>query len=222
MRYAINPDDLFESRIEATPKAKGLCIGCKAEMIARCGSQRIHHWAHKNKSEQCDHWWENETEWHRNWKASFPIGWQEIRHEDTRTNEIHIADVKTPNGVVIEFQHSSLKEIEKSAREAFYKNLHWVVDGTRLPNDFKRFIYCEPDWVSLPLFHKFKFPFPDELLPKAWIARPVPVIFDWGFGNELLWLDPRQGHYSTQLGFKLNREAFVAFIQSSHLKPLNR
>jgi competence protein CoiA len=47
-------------------------------MIARCGSQRIHHWAHKNKSEQCDHWWENETEWHRNWKASFPVDWQEI------------------------------------------------------------------------------------------------------------------------------------------------
>ena len=47
MRYAINPDDLFESRIEATPKARGLCIGCKAEMIARCGSQRIHHWENK-------------------------------------------------------------------------------------------------------------------------------------------------------------------------------
>ena len=113
MRYAINPDDLFESRIEATPKAKGLCVGCKAEMIARCGSQRIHHWAHKNKAEQCDHWWENETGWHRNWKDLFPVDWQEIRHEDTRTNEIHIADVKTQNGVVIEFQHSFLKEVEK-------------------------------------------------------------------------------------------------------------
>ena len=53
----------------------------------------------------------------------FPIEWQEIRHADTRTNEIHIADVRTENGVVIEFQNSFLKEPEKSAREAFYKNL---------------------------------------------------------------------------------------------------
>ena len=73
MRYAINPDDLFESRKEPTPKARGLCIGCKAKMIARCGSQRIRHWAHNNKSEQCDHWWENETELHSNWKDLIPV-----------------------------------------------------------------------------------------------------------------------------------------------------
>ena len=112
-------------------------------------------------------------------------------------------------------------EPEKTAREAFYKNLHSVVDGTRLPNDFKRFLGEIPNWLTLPMQKRFKFASPDEWLPKAWISRPVPVIFDWGAGNDLLWLDPRQGYYSIQLGFKLNREAFVAYIQSSDLKPLN-
>ena len=46
-------------------------------MIANCGNVKIHHWAHKNK-QHCDHWWENETKWHRDWKNNFPLEWQEV------------------------------------------------------------------------------------------------------------------------------------------------
>ena len=55
-------------RVEAEANLKGaVCQVCKAEVIAKCGDIKIHHWAHKSKR-KCDHWWENETQWHRDWK----------------------------------------------------------------------------------------------------------------------------------------------------------
>ena len=85
-------------KVEAFSKGKGLCICCNQETIAKCGSKTIHHWAHKSLL-HCDNWWENETEWHRKWKAYFPVAWQEVVHYDKVTGEKHIADVKTDKGL---------------------------------------------------------------------------------------------------------------------------
>jgi len=49
-------------------------------MVAKCGEVRIWHWA-PHRSRLCDPWWENETEWHRNWKEQFPVNWQEVVHQ---------------------------------------------------------------------------------------------------------------------------------------------
>ena len=123
MKYALSN----EGRIEATPKANGICQCCESDLIAKCGTQKIWHWAHKGKR-NCDHWWENETQWHRDWKDYFPKEWQEVVHL-SEDGEKHIADVKTPNGLVIEFQHSAISAEEKLSRETFYKNMIWVVMG---------------------------------------------------------------------------------------------
>ncbi len=120
-------------RTEATKGAKGRCQGCDSELIARCGEIRIHHWAHKG-NRNCDALWENETEWHRAWKEYFPIDWQEVIHKD-KNGEKHIADVKTDQNWVLEFQHSYLKPEERRSRDAFYQKLAWVVDGTRRKRD---------------------------------------------------------------------------------------
>ena len=70
MRFALQDDN----RIEAMPKANGCCPSCGAELVAKCGTKKIWHWAHKGRR-HCDHWWENETHWHRDWKNCFrPIG----------------------------------------------------------------------------------------------------------------------------------------------------
>ncbi len=50
--------------------------------------------------------------------------------------EMHRADIKTPNGIVIEIQHSSMKDDERIAREDFYKNLVWVIDGSVFKQNF--------------------------------------------------------------------------------------
>lgn len=134
MRFAL----VGGARMEATSNARGRCIGCGAEMIARCGRVRVHHWAHRGKR-SCDQWWENETKWHRQWKSAFPFEWQEviIRSPDA----YHIADIQTPNGEIIEFQHSHIGWEELSVREEFYgPRMVWVVDGTRLKRDRETFM----------------------------------------------------------------------------------
>lgn len=134
MKYAL----VGGVRQEATPKLLGACIGCGSPMIAKCGTVKLHHWAHKGRLE-CDHWWEPETEWHRAWKNQFPSEWQEVRHR-AESGEIHIADVKTPNGAVLEFQYSAIHPDEVLSRETFYgPTMAWIASGTRLKRDAEAF-----------------------------------------------------------------------------------
>ena len=112
----------------------GLCPTCGATMIAKCGPRILHHWAHVGRR-NCDPWWENETEWHRAWKNSFPKGYREVSHT-APDGEIHRADIKTPTGIVIEVQHSAMTDVERQSREAFYDNLVWIIDGRGFYNNF--------------------------------------------------------------------------------------
>lgn len=124
-------------RREAQPGLSAQCPVCEAAMIAKCGDIRAPHWAHRRKTD-CDHWWETETEWHRDWKNQFSEDWQEIIQRSAE-GEKHIADVKTPGGLVMEFKYSPIDPEERKARESFYGNMVWVVNGTRLVRDKSQF-----------------------------------------------------------------------------------
>lgn len=185
MRFAL----IDNKRIVAEPTLKGLCPGCYQPVIARCGTQRIHHWAHADNKE-CDSWWEPQTEWHRSWKNNFPVDWQEIFLPDSRTGEKHIADVRTGHGLVIEFQHSHIKPQERTAREQFYRNMVWVIDGTRLKRDYLRFLKGKEQFRAIVKAKGiYRLSFPKECFPSTWLESPVPVIFDFR-GNESLY-DPK-------------------------------
>jgi len=121
-------------RIEAFPGGRGTCPNCGTPVVAKCGPRVINHWAH-HRLKDCDPWWENETEWHRSWKNLFPVECREVSHF-ALDGEVHRADVKTPTGIVIEFQHSSLSDVERLSRERFYKNLIWIVDGLGFQKNF--------------------------------------------------------------------------------------
>lgn len=110
--------------VEAFPGGRGNCPVCGAETIAKCGPRIMHHWAH-HRIRDCDPWWENETAWHREWKNKFPLECREVSHV-AEDGEIHRADIKTPTGIVIEIQHSSMTDAERISREEFYQNLVWV------------------------------------------------------------------------------------------------
>ncbi|ACU60612.1 competence protein CoiA [Chitinophaga pinensis] len=166
----------------AAPKLKGTCPGCTQPVTAKCGTKRIHHWAHQT-TEMCDRWWEPETAWHRAWKNNFPLAWQEVFLPDERTDEKHIADLCTSHGLTIEFQHSAIDPEERASREAFYHNLIWVVDGTRLKGDFPRFLGIRKD-LQVVAQRTFRVNRPDEYFPSAWVGSSVPVFFDfWGDGS---------------------------------------
>jgi len=118
-----------------SPKSTGVCSCCNEPVIAKCGEIKVWHWAHTNL-DNCDNWWEPETEWHRVWKSHFPIDNQEVIQIDPLYGEKHIADVMLNNGVVIEFQNSPISPEEITCRELFYNNMIWVINGDSFKHHF--------------------------------------------------------------------------------------
>ena len=174
MRFAL----IDNRRIEAEPKLRGLCPCCSQPVTAKCGKQKVWHWAHLS-NEACDNWLEPETEWHRIWKDKYPAEWQEISLRDESTGERHIADVRTVHNLVLEFQHSHIDPQERISREKFYKNMVWVVDGTRLKRDYTRFRKGCEGFMRTNQQGVFIADFPEEVFPANWIDSSVPVIFDF-------------------------------------------
>jgi competence protein CoiA len=179
-------------RREAQKGQVGECIGCSYPTISKCGEKRVHHWAHKS-GKPCDHWWENETEWHRKWKNLFPEAWQEVIHR-ADTGEFHRADVKTDKSWVFEFQYSAISQEERSSRNAFYGKLVWIVNGLRRKKDPEQF------FRSLKVVKTFE----DSLFRRAcdvtndksallreWSNDKAPVFFDFSEPDALWCLLPR-------------------------------
>ncbi len=161
----------------------GACPGCGKPMTAKCGEQRVHHCAHRGLR-NCDSWWEPETLWHRTWKDRFPFTWQEVVQRDGK-GERHIADVKTGLGLVLEFQHSHLRPTERAARENFYGNMIWIVDGSRLKRDWPRFSEGRRSLRGSPWRGIYTTAFPAECFPRDWLECRTPVFFDFAGAEPL-------------------------------------
>lgn len=195
---------------EAEPGLKGLCRGCSQTVIAKCGKQRIWHWAHRD-NKMCDNWWEPETVWHRSWKNKYPIEWQEVFLPDEQTGEKHMADVRTTHNLVIEFQHSHIDPTERTSRERFYRNMVWVVDGTRLKRDYPRFLK-EKKHFNFVKQGIFRVDYPDECFPSAWLGSSVPVIFDFLGNDEIDNTKDLKYHLYCLFPIRIGRYSFLAEI----------
>lgn len=206
MKFAI----VNEKKIEPQQGLSGTCQGCGKPVIAKCGNVRIHHWAHRGKCTG-DSWWEPETEWHRTWKGHFPVPWQEVRHLATNSGEVHIADVKTDQGRVLEFQHSPISPEERQAREAFYKTMVWVIDGTRRIRDKDKFNHDieSSNRVQgndgLRILGGYRSP-----LLRDWSDSTVPVFFD--LGEEALWGILPKNKIGRIYAFKTERKELIASL----------
>jgi competence protein CoiA len=203
MRFAL----IDNIKVEAMPKLIAQCPGCHQPVVSKCGAQRIHHWAHQSKK-NCDSWWEPETAWHRNWKDKFPHEWQECVMRDEKTGELHIADIHTSSNITLEFQHSHIDPQEQLSREKFHKNLTWVVDGTRLKRDYKRFIKEKKNYFSKLKEGIFQVDWLEFCLPSAWINSKVPVVFDF-LGTETIAQDLERNVLYCLFPGRLGRYAIV-------------
>jgi len=215
MKYAL----VNGERQEAQKELSGQCELHGCPVIAKCGDERIWHWAHKG-SRKCDPWWEPETPWHRAWKDKFPKAWQEIP-QTAENGDKHRADVKTELGYVIEFQYSHLDPQERILREAFYRNMVWVVNGTRLKRDYPRFLEGGKNFrpVYKPGF--FLVHFPEECFPTAWVESSVEVVFDFrgapptdpndGVQNTLWCLLPGRAR-GCAVVMAISRETFITTV----------
>jgi hypothetical protein len=182
MKFAL----VNEQPQEAQPHLSGKCRACGGPMIARCGEHNIWHWAHK-RDRNCDPWWENETEWHRAWKGQFPIDWQEFVHR-AENGERHIADVKTDQGWVLEFQNSYIKPEERRSRETFYPKILWVVNGARRKRDRRQFMNVWEEGRQVAANSAIRRVFPDECaLLRDWAGSPVPVLLHFPEEEQMLW-----------------------------------
>lgn len=179
MKYAI----VNGERQEAQPKLSGTCELHGCPVIAKCGSVKIWHWAHKGRRE-CDPWWENETEWHREWKNNFPKEWQEVIHI-AENGEKHRADVKTDQGYTIEIQHSPIETTERQSREDFYRKIIWIVNGTRRSKDKEKFIHLWRN--SVPIKGK------NEIWKLQDNFEKCPLLQDWRDSNAPVFFDFREG-----------------------------
>jgi hypothetical protein len=194
---------------EAVKGVIGLCPSCNSELIAKCGNKMLHHWSHKRVS-NCDPWWENEGEWHRNWKNHYPIDWQERLFIDAITNEKHIADVITSNQLVIEFQNSPISQEERNSREKFYKNMVWVVNGSNRKRDYKRFLKASKGFLPGESRSVYNVRDTEDFFPMEWLNSTVPVVLDFNENNKLS--IPQNDNLYCLMPFKTRRDYIITVI----------
>lgn len=108
-----------------------ICPECGTEVLAKCGDINIWHWAHVSLV-NCDLWGEPESAWHLHWKSGLPLDWVEVPM--THDDEKHRADIRLPNGRVVELQHSSISISEIAKREQFYRKMVWIFDVQEAAN----------------------------------------------------------------------------------------
>lgn len=151
-------------KVSAEPNKTAKCSYCNEELIPKCGSIKIWHWAHKRGNE-CDKWREPETEWHLEWKNQFPGNCQEVIIEKQGVK--HIADIKTNDGKVIELQNSNISSENIAERERFYGNMIWIINGNTIGKNI--FVKNKERYATF----KWKFP------PKSWWVSEKPIFVDF-------------------------------------------
>lgn len=178
------------SRISASKTESGVCPSCKETLRAKAlGSRHIRaHWAHV--SADCDPWSEPESEWHRQWKSRWPVECREV------VIGPHRADVRTPSGLVIELQHSSLSSEEIEEREAFYGRMIWILDARSWDIGRRERVLVGYDDVGDDTFPRYKIqfaPLRDQPVAdrscrdfcwrrprRTWSAAKAPIWLDLG------------------------------------------
>jgi len=126
MLFAIDYNDNRVHINDTHSNQEYYCPYCGAPLITRKGSERQHHFAHKQHHLCSDSWARNYdvSPWHNEWQSLFPKENQEVKLSlgDTK----HRADVMIDR-TVIEFQHSIMSVTAFDNRNNFYFNLGYKV-----------------------------------------------------------------------------------------------
>lgn len=206
---------------EAQPGLKGICSGCESVVIAKCGPQKVNHWSH-HKLRDCDTWWENETQWHRDWKNHFSKELQEVVHRSS-SGELHRADVKTDKGWVLEFQYSAIDSSERKIRSEFYGKVVWIVNGVRRKRDPEQFFKSLKAVKKLEdklIGHVCDVVSDKSALLRDWVNDSVPVIFDFPEIQSSWCLLPRKSEGGLVV-LELSRQEFIRMHQVNNTSPLD-
>lgn len=202
MIYAINQTGKL---VRPSVGETAICPLCKASVRAKCGQIMAWHWAHVS-SKDCDAWSEGETRWHLDWKQV--VG--DIRPAYTEVSMgPHRADIRFPNGKVIELQRSPISTDDIEARERFYghRQMLWIFDAQEAYRAGRLYSYDRGE------YHTFRW----KHARKSIAACRASVYLDTG--QAIFWvksiksLNPFAGW-----GHKLDREAFIQDIRKQAIR----
>lgn len=194
----------------------GLCPLCNGQLRAYKGQKNRAHWRHVGL-EECDPWHEGKTPWHMGWQDKFDRTWQEVpmRNETER----HFADVRTPAGIVVEFQHSPMDPETRKIRENFYGNMIWVIDGDAKKRTLDRFQKEQKGRVEqLPKTRVLLAREVESCLPAEWCESDKPVLFDFRIVPWLIALLPQRTSDGRRVMNIIGRDELVARLKDG--RPL--
>lgn len=184
-------------------KGKGLVFRCKdkecehPELKLVAGEYRCPHFRHQCRGKcSCP---DGETDWHLEWKSHFDqievdMGVDEVTGERNR------ADAVVGN-LVLEFQHSPIKDEEKDARERFYGSkggMLWIVDASntrslqRIDRMRRTQEYTRASQGQAFDSSYISIMFAYESLPQTWWERDCGIVFDYGEGRKLIYKLPQE------------------------------
>ena len=184
MRYAI----VDGVKTIAAPGETAFCPMCDGDVISKCGSIKVWHWAHKILD--CDHWSEPESEWHLKWKSHASQMFTEITIEHSGIK--HRADLLLPDETVVELQHSNISVESIAERETFYGKMIWLFDVSEVKG-------FELKGIEESTFRSLRWKHPRL----SWLSVKSPVYFDTGSdifvpsGN--IKIEKFPGHYDPKI-----------------------
>ncbi len=137
---------------EAGSGALGICPWTRREVKAKVGEIR-QYWAYVGGKPNLPEGYENETEWHYNWKNSVKDEFCEVVCGE---NNEHRADIIGNEQTVIEIQKSPIDIRIVRERIDFYENLSqkrviWVVDATEYWNTRLKVLFDKRDGNTYPV-----------------------------------------------------------------------
>ena len=95
-------------------------------LIGRRGNKNVHHFSHRYSGDR-DSWAHPiMTPWHYSYQTICRPERVEVRIE--KEGVLHIADIFTDKGLVVELQHSSIYDDDILEREQFYGDMIWLFD----------------------------------------------------------------------------------------------
>jgi competence protein CoiA len=183
------------ARVTASPSAVARCPSCHGAMRAKCGRIVSWHWAHLAQAD-CDIWAEPDTEWHRAWQELVPATHREIVIGD------HRADIVTPDGTVVELQHSYLSPDQIGEREQYYGRMIWIFDAQKATESGRLQIRNRSSYVTFRWKH-----------PRKSVAHcRRPVFLDVGDRQLLLVRQIYPKAPCGGWGYRVNVETFRWFL----------
>lgn len=188
----------------------GTCPTCSGKVHSKCGEINEWHWAHY-KRQNCDLWYESESNWHLDWKMTF--GKDCAEQVIKKNGEVHRADVLTKQDVVIELQNSPIRKGVISEREEFYgERMLWLINGSHFKSNF--LIYdlegIFNKWVSVHNQSRStegRKGFQWSYARRSWAEVKRPVFIDFG-ADTLFWVRSGMGT-KNGIGLLITKQDFI-------------